>query len=116
MVSQGHVAAFVNIGYLYTKGYDIDVLSKNPVIAQGFIKLAGALGLHAAESREFKRILNLFQPLMEYYVVDYGYANMVFVSKDGDVVPSVTEEDLIGTNLLLTVQHLFMTQTSYWVC
>ncbi len=87
--------------YFHERYGDIDVLSRNPVIAQGFTRLVGAFRGYGIESREFQRISNLYLPLMEYYVNDYGYANIIFVGKDGDVVFSAEQDLYLGTNLLM---------------
>lgn len=79
---------------------DIDVLSRNPVIAQGFSRLTNALHTFGYSSSQFSTILDLYQPLMEYYVFDYGYVNIFFVDKDGEVMFSVIKEEFTGTNLL----------------
>lgn len=86
--------------YFHERYGDIDVLSRNPVIAQGFTRLVSAFSSYGMESREFQRISNLYLPLMEYYVNDYGYANIVFISSEGDVIFSALEGGFLGTNLL----------------
>jgi methyl-accepting chemotaxis protein len=43
---------------------------------------------------------DLYQPLMEHYLTDYGYVNIFFVGKDGDVFFSAIREEFTGTNLL----------------
>lgn len=101
---------------------DIDVLSRNPVIAQGFTRLTGAYGTYSAESPQYQRIVNLYQPLMEYYVADYGYTNIFFIDKKGDVIFSVMKEEFSGKNLLvgefkdLTITRLYsqgLTEVSF---
>lgn len=79
---------------------DIDTLSRNPVIAQGFTRLASAFHAYGLETSQFQKIKNLYQPLMEHYVSDYGYANIFFIHKDGDLIYSVMKEEFIGSNLL----------------
>ncbi len=79
---------------------DIDTLSRNPVIAQGFTRLAGAFHTYGLETSQFQKIKNLYQPLMEHYVSDYGYANIFFIHRDGDLIYSVMKEEFIGSNLL----------------
>jgi methyl-accepting chemotaxis protein len=37
---------------------------------------------------------------MEHYLTDYGYVNIYFVDKDGDVMFSAIREEFTGTNLL----------------
>jgi len=85
--------------YLHFRYSDIDTLSRNPVIAQGFTRLLGAFRGYGIESREYQRISNLYQPLMEYYVNDYGYTNIVFVSKDSDVLFTAAQSEFLGSNL-----------------
>ncbi|MDR4499034.1 MAG: cache domain-containing protein [Candidatus Scalindua sp.] len=85
---------------------DIDVLSRNPVIAQGFTRLSNAVHTFGHESSQFSTVVDLYQPLMEYYVFDYGYVNIFFIDKDGDVMFSAIKEDFTGTNLLTgTYKH-----------
>jgi hypothetical protein len=79
---------------------DIDTLSRNPVIAQGFTRLTVAFNSYGFGSPQFKNIENLYLPLMEYYVSDYGYTNIFFIDKDGNVIFSVINEGFTGTNLL----------------
>ncbi len=79
---------------------DIDTLSRNPVIAQGFTRLHGAFHTYGLGNPQFQKIANLYQPLMEYYVSDYGYTNVFFVNLDGDVIYSVMKEKFTGSNLL----------------
>ncbi len=79
---------------------DIDTLSRNPVMAQGFTRLAGAFHAYGLETSQFQKIKNLYQPLMEYYVSDYGYTNIFFIHKDGDIIYSLMKEEFSGSNLL----------------
>ena len=37
---------------------------------------------------------------MEYYLTDYGYVNLYFIAKNGDVMYSAIREEFTGTNLL----------------
>ncbi len=78
---------------------DIDVLSRNPVIAKGFTRLSGAFHAYGIDDPQSQKIKSIYQPLMEYYVADYGYANIFFVEKDGSVIFSALREDFSGTNL-----------------
>jgi len=78
---------------------DIDVLSRNPVIAKGFTRLSGAFHAYGIDGPEFQKIKSIYQPLMEYYVADYGYANMLFIERDGSVIFSALREDFSGTDL-----------------
>ncbi len=79
---------------------DIDTLSRNPVISQGFTRLADAFHTYGLETSQFQKIKNLYHPLMEYYVSDYGYTNIFFIHKDGDIIYSVMKEEFTGLNLL----------------
>ena len=38
---------------------------------------------------------------MEYYIADYGYANIFFIDKDGAVIYSALREDFSGTDLFI---------------
>ena len=86
--------------YFNTRFGDIDTLSRNPVISQGFTRLSVAFNTYNFGSSQFQKIENLYQPLMEYYVSDYGYTNIFFIDKDGDVLFSVINEGFTGTNLI----------------
>ncbi|KKL82875.1 hypothetical protein LCGC14_1980390 [marine sediment metagenome] len=79
---------------------DIDTLSRNPVISQGFARLTDAFHTYGLETSQFQKIKNLYQPLMEHYVSDYGYANIFFIHKDGDIIYSIMKEEFVGSNLL----------------
>ncbi len=80
---------------------DIDVLSRNPVIAKGFTRLSGAFHAYGLHNEQFLKIKSIYQPLMEYYVSAYGYANIYFVDKDGSVIYSALREDFSGTDLFV---------------
>ncbi len=86
--------------YFNNRYGDIDTLSRNPVIAQGFARLHGAFHTYGLGDPQYQKIANLYQPLMEYYVSDYGYTNIFFINIDGDVIYSVMKEKLTGSNLL----------------
>ncbi len=86
--------------YFNNRYGDIDTLSRNPVIAQGFARLHGAFHTYGLGDPQYQKIANLYQPLMEYYVSDYGYTNIFFINIDGDVIYSVMKEELTGFNLL----------------
>ncbi|MFQ5965651.1 MAG: cache domain-containing protein [Candidatus Scalinduaceae bacterium] len=88
--------------YFNERHGDIDTLSKNPVIAQGFTQLSGAFNAYGLGSPEFQGAINIYQPLMEYYVFAYGYVNIFFIDKDGNVIFSAIKEEFTGSNLLLT--------------
>ena len=79
---------------------DIDTLSRNPVISQGFARLTDAFHTYGLETSQFQKIKNLYQPLMEYYISDYGYTNIFFIHKDGDIIYSAMKEEFTGLNLL----------------
>ena len=79
---------------------DVDVLSRNPVISQAFIRLINNYDTFGTESSQYQKIVNLYQPLMEYYVSDYGYTNIFFIDKDGNVMFSAAKEKFTGSNLL----------------
>ncbi|KHE92364.1 MAG: putative methyl-accepting chemotaxis protein [Candidatus Scalindua brodae] len=87
--------------YFNARYGDIDVLSRNPVIAKGFTRLSGAFRAYGLENQQFQKIQSIYQPLMEYYVSAYGYANIFFVDKDGSVIYSELKEDFSGTDLFV---------------
>jgi len=80
---------------------DIDVLSRNPVIAKGFTQLSGAFNAYGIDDPQFLKIKSIYQPLMEYYIADYGYANMFFIDRDGSVIFSALRENFSGTDLFV---------------
>ncbi|MFQ5688175.1 MAG: cache domain-containing protein [Candidatus Scalindua sp.] len=80
---------------------DIDVLSRNPVIAKGFTRLSGAFHAYGLQNEQFLKIKSIYQPLMEYYVSAYGYANIFFIDRDGSVIYSALQEDFSGTDLFV---------------
>lgn len=92
---------------------DIDVLSRNPVIAKGFTRLSGAFHAYGLQNEQFLKIKSIYQPLMEYYVSAYGYANIYFIDKDGSVIYSALREDFSGTDLFVgeykehRIAHMF---------
>ncbi len=87
-------------GYFHERFGDVDVLARNPLIAQGISRLSKVFLTSGLESTQYSIIADIYQPLMEHYVSDYGYVNIFFINKDGDMIFSVTKEDFTGTNLL----------------
>lgn len=85
--------------YFHERFGDIDVLARNPIIAQSFSQLVASAKTSGVGSSQYSTIARLYQPLMEYYVSDYGYVNIFFVGKDGDVIYSVSESEYKGHNL-----------------
>ncbi|MBS1258987.1 MAG: hypothetical protein MAG551_02051 [Candidatus Scalindua arabica] len=99
--------------YFNNRYGDIDVLSRNPVISKGFTRLSGAFHAYGIEGPQFQKIKSIYQPLMEYYVADYGYANIFFIERDGSVIYSALREDFSGTDLFIgeykdhNIAHIF---------
>jgi len=99
--------------YFNNRYGDIDVLSRNPVIAKGFTRLSGAFRTYGIDGPKFLKIKSIYQPLMEYYIGDYGYANIYFIDRDGSVIYSALREDFSGTDLFIgefkdhRIAHLF---------
>jgi methyl-accepting chemotaxis protein len=87
-------------GYFKDRFGDVDVLSSNPVTGQAFSRLSKAFHASGLESPQYTKMADLYQPLMEHYLTDYGYVNIYFVDKDGDVMFSAIREEFTGTNLL----------------
>ncbi|ODS34443.1 MAG: putative methyl-accepting chemotaxis protein [Candidatus Scalindua rubra] len=87
-------------GYFQDRFGDVDVLARNPVIGQGFSRLSKAYSVSGLESLQYIKLAGLYQPLMEHYLSDYGYVNVYFVNKNGDVIYSAIKEEFTGTNLL----------------
>jgi len=86
--------------YFQERFGDINVLSRNPVIGQAFSRLSKAYQASGLEGEQYIKISGLYQPLMEYYLTDYGYVNLYFIDKDGDVMFSAIREEFTGTNLI----------------
>ncbi len=86
--------------YFQERFGDINVLSRNPVIGQAFSRLSKAYHASGLEGDQYIKISGLYQPLMEYYLTDYGYANLYFINQDGDVMFSAIREEFTGTNLI----------------
>lgn len=87
-------------GYFQERFGDVNVLSRNPVIGQAFSRLSKAFHASGLNGPQYTKIAELYQPLMEHYLSDYGYVNISFVDKDGDVMFSAIREEFTGTNLL----------------
>ena len=97
--------------YFHFRYGDVSVLSRNPVIEQGFSRLSKAYSVSGLESSQYMKIAGLYQPLMEYYLSDYGYVNIYFIDKDGDVIYSAMKDEYAGTNLLIgTYKHFSIGQ------
>ena len=73
-------------GYFQDRFGDVDVLARNPVTGQGFSRLSKAFHASGLNGPQYMKIAELYQPLMEHYLTDYGYVNIYFVDKDGDVM------------------------------
>src|SRR3990167_863122 len=87
-------------GYFQDRFGDVDVLAGNPVIGQGFSRLSKAFSDAGLDGLQYTKITSLYQPLMEHYLTDYGYVNIYFVDRGGDVIFSAIREEFAGTNLL----------------
>ena len=87
-------------GYFHERFGDVDVLARNPVTGQGFSRLSKAFHASGLDGPQYTKIAGLYQPLMKHYLNDYGYVNIFFVDKNGDVVFSAVREAFTGTNLL----------------
>ena len=87
-------------GYFHDRFGDVDVLARNPVIGQGFSRLSKAFNASGLDGSQYIKIAGFYQPLMEHYLTDYGYVNIYFIDKDGDVMFSAIREEFTETNLL----------------
>ncbi len=87
-------------GYFQDRFGDVDILARNPVTGQGFSRLSKAFHASGLNGPQYTKIAELYQPLMEHYLTDYGYVNIYFVDKDGDVMFSAIREEFTGTNIL----------------
>ena len=79
---------------------DVDVLARNPIIAQSFTQLATGARTSGVDGTQYSTILRLYKPLMEHYLKDYGYVNIYFVTKEGDVVFEAVKSEYNGQNLI----------------
>lgn len=92
---------------------DIDVLARNPIIAQSLAQLSKTAFSAGIESAQYSAVANLYQPLMGHYCSDYGYVNIFLVDKAGNVIFSVKEDQYTGHNLLsseysnFSIAHVF---------
>jgi len=87
-------------GYFQERFGDVNILARNPVTGQGFSRLSKAFHTSGLNGSKYTKIAELYQPLMEHYLTDYGYVNIYFVDKEGDVMFSAVKEEFTGTNLL----------------
>ncbi|MGR3304289.1 MAG: cache domain-containing protein [Candidatus Scalindua sp.] len=87
-------------GYFQERFGDVNILARNPVTGQAFSRLSKAFHASGLNGPQYTKIADLYQPLMEHYLTDYGYVNIYFVDKDGDVMFSAIREEFTGTNLL----------------
>lgn len=99
--------------YFHERLGDIDVLARNPIVAQSFSQMVFTSKISGLEGSEHVAIVKLYQPLMEHYIDVYGYANVFFTDKEGNVFYSVKAEEFTGTNLLngkykdFSISHVF---------
>ena len=86
--------------YFQERFGDVNVLARNPVTGQAFSRLSKAFHASGLDGPEYTKIAELYQPLMDHYLTDYGYVNIYFIDKDGDVFFSAIREEFTGTNVL----------------
>ena len=92
---------------------DIDVIARNPIIAQSLSQLSSTASTSGIDTAQYSAVADLYQPLMEHYCTDYGYTNIFFVDKDGNVIYSTKEDKYKGHNLLegeyssYSISHVF---------
>lgn len=86
--------------YFQERFGNVDVLASNPVIGQVFSRLSKAFSDAGLNGPQYIKITELYQPFMEHYLTDYGYVNIYFVDRGGDVIFSAIKEEFAGTNLL----------------
>ncbi len=100
-------------GYFQDRFGDVDVLASHPVTGEGFSRLTRAFSKSGLDDPQYIRLADLYQPLMEHYLTDYGYVNIYFVEKFGDVIFSAIRDEFTGTNLLtgrykqFSIGHVF---------
>lgn len=68
-------------GYFHDRFGDVDVLTGNPVIGQGFSRYSKVYSTSSLEGYEYAKIASHYQPLMEHYLTDYGYVNIILIDK-----------------------------------
>lgn len=79
---------------------DVDVLARNPIIAQSFTQLTTSVRNSGIDSTQYSTIARLYKPLLEHYVSDYGYVNIFFIEKEGDVIYSTSASEYKGQNVV----------------
>jgi len=101
---------------------DVNVLAENPSTMQALSLFAHAFKSSGIKSSEYTEIADIYQPLMNHYVSNYGYTNIFLVDVYGDVIFSAKEDEYTGINLLTTensllkIAHIFkkgMVDTSF---
>ncbi len=88
--------------YFYERLGDVDVLAGNPTTAQALSRFAQAFKSSGIKSAKYTEIADIYQPLMNHYVSNYGYTNIFLVDRNGDVIFSAKEDEYTGINLLTT--------------
>jgi methyl-accepting chemotaxis protein len=86
--------------YFHERLGDVNVLAKNPITAQALSRLAHAFKSFGIKNAKYTKIADLYKPLMNHYVSNYGYTNIFLVDRYGDVIFSAKEDEYTGINLL----------------
>lgn len=92
---------------------DVDVLARNPIIAQSITQLSNTASSSGFDSSQYTTVANLYKPLIEHYCIDYGYVNIFFVDKDGNVIFAANDTEYMGNNLKtgeysgFSISHVF---------
>lgn len=85
--------------YFHERLGDLDVIARNPMIKLAAEQFAIAFKNTGLKSGQYSTITKLYQPLMEHYCSDYGYANIFLCDKEGNVIYSVKTEEFSEANL-----------------
>ncbi len=81
---------------------DVNILAGNPSTVQALSLFAHAFNSSGIKSARYAEIADIYQPLMDHYVSNYGYTNIFLVDMYGDVVFSAKQDEYTGINLLTT--------------
>ena len=108
--------------YFHDRFGDVNVLAGNPITIQALSLFAQAFKNSGIKSAEYAEVADIYQPLINHYVSNYGYTNIFLVNVNGDVIFSAKEDEYTGINLLTTensllkIAHIFkkgMVDTSF---
>ncbi len=85
-------------GFGKEKLRDIEAFTKMPSVIEMFTKFNRSFPF-GVESSEYKAVEHQYQILIADYRKTYGFHDILFINKDGDITFSVSKEKDMGTNL-----------------